>query len=59
MKWGKNTDGEPMGEANLNTFAESALNQVDARNYGDSLPPGPTLKWGIAFSGKKVAAVCE
>ena len=46
----------------LQALAASALRQIDEKGYdADELPPAATgrLRWGIAFCGKRVAALCE
>ncbi len=46
----------------LHTLAETALAQIAAKGYdAGSLPPRAEgrVRWGVAFSGKQVAAVCE
>ena len=53
-KWGRDLDG-----AALRELAADALSQALSRDYADSLPAGPRLTWGIAFSGKHVAAISQ
>lgn len=44
----------------LNRLAESALKQiVDKRYDEDGAFAGGRIRWGVAFSGKHVASVCE
>ena len=59
VKWGRAPDGSPLEDEALAELARGALDQARARSYADALPAGPRLTWGVAFSGKHVAAACE
>ena len=54
VKWGDGLD-----DGGLGALSEEALGQIDAKAYSHAFPPGPVLRWGVAFSGKRVAAVCS
>lgn len=49
------------GEAELTALAREALVQIAARGYDADLPAAADerLRWGVAFSGKRVAVACE
>lgn len=43
----------------LEDWADKALNQINERRYTARVCGNGYLKWGIACSGKNVAARCE
>lgn len=53
---------DELAEGALSGLADSAVEQIEKRGY-DSDPLGPEacgrLRWGVAFSGKRVAVACE
>lgn len=51
---GKGGSGESLDE-----LAEVALGQIASRAYDASPGEAGSLRWGLAFSGKRVAAACE
>lgn len=57
VKFGRGLDGPGLEE-----LARRGLSQISERAYDEgSLPPGSDgrVRWGVAFSGKRVAAACE
>ncbi|WP_165044333.1 PD-(D/E)XK nuclease domain-containing protein [Adlercreutzia sp. ZJ138] len=55
VKWAR--PGSPES-TDLPALATTALAQISDRNYAADLPAGTTVRlWGLAFSGKDVAAV--
>lgn len=56
VKYGKGLD-----DAGLAALARQGLGQIDRKGYDEGLTgiAAGRLRWGIAFSGKRVSAVCE
>ncbi len=65
LKFMAAADAERAGDAldeRLGALAGEALDQIEAKGYdADALPPvaAGRLRWGIAFGGKHVAALCK
>jgi hypothetical protein len=47
------------GDARLEALAREGLAQIESRAYDAAFEGSPRVRWGVAFSGKRVAVACE
>jgi hypothetical protein len=48
-----------VGDARLEALAREGLAQIESRAYDAAFEGEPRVRWGVAFSGKRVAVACE
>jgi hypothetical protein len=47
------------GDGRLAALAREGLAQIESRAYDAAFGGSPRVRWGVAFSGKRVAVACE